>query len=442
MLALTGALACGGIVRIDGEARGGAGGGDGSNDATGASSRNGLGQNAAGNGTGDSADSMGGVGNDATGSGAHATGTGGHAATGGSSVTPGGGDAWGSGGSPTTGGTLPVGGWTGAGGTAQPACSGISFQSESVVVSPDMLILLDRSQSMSCSVPGGEDRWTAVKTGIAAFLMQPSAVGRSVGIEYFEPEESADAGTSCNAIDYQTPDVDVASLPQNAEPIVESLARHSPGGHTPTAAALIGAYDHLVNWQATHQGNQPVVVLVTDGEPDACGSVADVAHAVSVGAQSGIETFVIGLLDSGNSCNLDPNPANQKDLDTIARSGGSASAFIVDLQSGIEAELLKALGSFQLTAPPACHYELPPSSPVFTVNPSKIDVTYTSSGSTSPTTVPPVAGVAACDPKLGGYYLDDPSNPTKIDLCPATCDTIDAAQASVSIDLGCPAEGL
>src|SRR5262249_47187733 len=144
-----------------------------------------------------------------------------------------------------------------------------------------------------------------------------------------------------------------------------------------------------------------VVVLVTDGEPDACGSVADVANAASVGNQNGITTFVIGLVDSGHACSKDPNPTNQKDLDAIAKAGGSRSAYMVDLTNGAGTQLADALSAVQMTTPVQCRYQLLQGPGV---DPMKINVEYTPSGSARPTVLPSVAGEASCDPKQGGWY--------------------------------------
>ncbi len=45
---------------------------------------------------------------------------------------------------------------------------------------------------------------------------------------------------------------------------------------------------------------------------------------------------------------------------------------------------------------------------------------------------------AASCPASGGWYYDNPSAPTKLLLCPATCNTVKAdAKASVNILMGC-----
>ena len=43
----------------------------------------------------------------------------------------------------------------------------------------------DKSASMTCSIPTGGDRWTAMKDALTAFVSDPGASGLGVGIQYF-----------------------------------------------------------------------------------------------------------------------------------------------------------------------------------------------------------------------------------------------------------------
>jgi hypothetical protein len=48
-----------------------------------------------------------------------------------------------------------------------------------------------------------------------------------------------------------------------------------------------------------------------------------------------------------------------------------------------------------------------------------------------------VGGAAACDPNLGGWYYDNPNNPTEIILCPKSCEAIGGSKGNIRIELGC-----
>ncbi len=71
------------------------------------------------------------------------------------------------------------------------------------------------------------------------------------------------------------------------------------------------------------------------------------------------------------------------------------------------------------------------------IDPNQVKVEYTPGNGDPPITYDPVANEAACAGG-DGFYYDDPVNPTKVTLCPATCDTVQADEgASVVLLLGC-----
>ena len=61
------------------------------------------------------------------------------------------------------------------------------------------------------------------------------------------------------------------------------------------------------------------------------------------------------------------------------------------------------------------------------LNPSRVNVQIR--GSSGVIRVPGVADMSGCDAARGGWYYDDRARPTRVILCPASCD---AAQAEVS----------
>jgi hypothetical protein len=329
---------------------------------------------------------------------------------------------------PGTGGELPI--YDGGG-----QCAAIIERAE--LVASDLLFLMDRSESMSCAAPRGGTRWTQLKGALAAFVQREST--RAVGLEYFERETEADAGdagASCDPRKYQTPDVEIGPL--NGAAVVDSLDRHEPGGRTPTAAALTGAIAHAIEWDRANGSNRAAVALITDGEPDVCGSATDVADAAAAGLNDGVATFVIGLIDSGRSCAGDSAPANPKNLDAIAKAGGSRNAFVVDLAGAVEMEFINALGNLVFTGPLACRYKLPSLQGGLEPEPDKINVGYSVPGSERRMLSRVAKG--ACDPKQGGWYYDDASKPAEIALCPESCSAIDAQRGSVEILIGCPTQ--
>lgn len=76
-----------------------------------------------------------------------------------------------------------------------------------------------------------------------------------------------------------------------------------------------------------------------------------------------------------------------------------------------------------------------------TLDPKKVNVKYTPGGNGNPSSILNVPGGAAdCGPN-GGWYYDDPQNPSQIVLCPATCTVVQAdTQAKVEVLFGCETE--
>src|SRR5262249_19808269 len=149
----------------------------------------------------------------------------------------------------------------------------------------------------------------------------------------FTPQGGDPLQSSCDPYDYQAPDVEFAPLPAGATLIVNSLAAQAPSTDTPTVAALTGAINHAATWKADHGGPTLIVVLVTDGQPNACGSgaVADVVMVAQQGfMKAQIPTYVVGILSPGSMCTVDPNQPNQADLDAVAKAGGTDQSLVVD----------------------------------------------------------------------------------------------------------------
>jgi hypothetical protein len=83
-----------------------------------------------------------------------------------------------------------------------------------------------------------------------------------------------------------------------------------------------------------------------------------------------------------------------------------------------------------------CTFSLPEPPAGQSLDPDRVNFVFTPSAGAS-VTVPRVDGAAACGPS-GGWYYDDPANPTNIVVCPATCDALEAdPNGEVDIAFGC-----
>jgi hypothetical protein len=341
-----------------------------------------------------------------------------------------------------------VGSLSGAGslsGSAAPpgadggACASVSYQSQTVPV--DIFIMMDQSGSMTDMVTGPNgtmgQKWDFLKQAFTTFVEDPTSVGLGIGIQYFPipnvDDSSCDAGTYAVTNDPSAPPsgigVAIAPLPGNAMPIVDSLNAHTPGGQTPTVAALSGALQYAQTWIAQNPSHKVVVVFATDGSPHGCtNNTIDVAAGVAqaaVAASPSIPTYVIGVGSSLSS------------LNTIADAGGTGAALIVNTNQDVAAQFVAAMNAIRSSTSLPCTFTIPPSDGG-AVDIGKVNVVDAPDDGGAPVPLLQVSGETACDPASGGWYYDNPLAPSNIDLCPASCSVITTQTTTqVDIQLGC-----
>lgn len=251
---------------------------------------------------------------------------------------------------------------------------------------------------------------------------------------------------SCDATKYGTPAVPIAALPGNEAALFASLQQRVPLGRTPTAPALRGAVDQARSWAASHPGHRVVTLLATDGFPTECFAdtvmsdadvIEEVAAAARNGVAVGVPTFVIGVFTTD-----DIQAGARTNMDTVARAGGTDQSFIIDSSGNVAMEFLTALNQIRGTSL-SCDFQVPMADGSGRdVDYDKVNVELTADGTT--TRIPRVLTVTACDQARGGWYYDvNPgmADPTRITLCPASCDALASAQnVAVNIELGCQSE--
>jgi hypothetical protein len=309
----------------------------------------------------------------------------------------------------------------------------------------DIYVMYDQSNSMNCGVAGGGSRWDAVKTGFLGFVNAPEPKGLRVGIQYFGLPGIGDSGAdplypSCNASDYATPDVEIAPLPVNAVNLQRSLDAHLPQTTTPSQPALEGAIAHARAWGMGHPDHIPIVLLVTDGQPNGCAStvqgVANIAAAGLAGTPK-ILTYVIGIISPNVACDIDSFPPNRADLDTVAASGGTGAALLIDVGTDPVTQLVSKLKSVRASATLPCTYTIPASGDGGVGDLLKVNVDYTPGDGSSVQRFGFVHGASQCAGNMGWYY-DSPNAPTKITLCQAACNQVSSdPSGTVDVALGC-----
>ncbi len=240
----------------------------------------------------------------------------------------------------TTGGTNSSGGDDGG---TDPNCGVQNFTLQKGLP-PDLLIVLDKSGSMSDSPSsGGASKWDQVTGAINTTVMQLQGQIKW-GLEMFPHDNDCGVTTS----------VDVPIANNDAAAIASAIAGQMPNGSTPTTAAIQAGTQYL---STVTDSNPKYILLATDGEPNcaaamtggACmcpsgttaqganccvfGSVcfpcstlsaaggddtAGAEAAVTAAATAGVHTFVVGIA-------TDPG-ATTTVLNTMATNGGEAQA--------------------------------------------------------------------------------------------------------------------
>lgn len=335
-----------------------------------------------------------------------------------------------------------VGGATGSGG--MDACASEVF--DGVQVPLDMYVMLDKSSSMDSN-----GKWQNVTNALSTFFSDAGSAGIGVGLQFF-PLQSAnpppsscmtdqDCGQygpcfpmlniclgaanadSCEPMDYANPAEAIATLPMAASALQSRMNGESPdGASTPTGTALAGAREYATQWAAANPTHLTYILFATDGDPTGCSGDAQAEAAAAAAANPSVKTFVIGV---GPELGF---------LNGVAQAGGTGQAFLVDAGPNTTQQFLDALADIRNTG--ACSLQIPaPTDGV--PNYDLVNVTLVDSNDpNSRETIGRVAGVSACGPQ-GGWYYNDPQNPTIIELCPATCDRVRSQGLDVEVVLGC-----
>lgn len=294
-----------------------------------------------------------------------------------------------------------------------------SAVAEGELVPLDMLILLDRSGSMTTNA-----KWDSARTAIKGFADSVSG-SVNLGLTYFP----ATAGDDCNELSYQSPDVAILPLPANAADIKASLQAATTTGATPMRPAVEGTLLSITDHLAQHPLDQGILVLVTDGDPGGCtaNTITDVAAVAgdALIATPSIRTFVVGM-----------EGANFTNLDKVATAGGTVKSFDVGTGSSATQALVQALQQIRSESL-SCEYVLPvPEQGKLDYD--SVEVRFFEGGDAGTTkTFTKVDSADDCTP--ASFYYDDAKKPTKVILCPDACTDVKTADldAKVDIVLGC-----
>jgi hypothetical protein len=319
----------------------------------------------------------------------------------------------------------------------------------------NLYFMIDTSRAMMRDP--NDPRWDALVSGFTHFLHTSAASGFGMGFDSF-PEFSGrlDACTSrcnnncdcvmmcgcpcnyfgdpkwpcgrdllCDASGYDSPDVEIGPLPDNVQALSNELFHQTPAGPTIIRPALEGGFRHVASWEALHDGQRAVQVLLAGGPPSTFDCSSDtVADCVSAVASTSTKSYVIAF-------------DYDKDLLAPIAAAGGGLAFALSSQSDLVVQFTDVVQQIRRSEA-RCDYMLPPVDPnrsTFTV---EIKGPLTSS-SWSSSVVRQVQSRADCDGTGPQWYYDRPDNPTRIVTCRTTCDLLQRTpDASVSFHVACP----
>lgn len=273
-----------------------------------------------------------------------------------------------------------------------------------------------------------------------------NAIGKTCGTD---PDTNMDLGmcvtpaiseclatADCRPATYEAPATPIGELPGAQAALVSALgtAMPDPGGLTPSGPALQGAIDQASAWARAHPERQVVAVLATDGLPTLCEPVdiADVAALAAAGRMlnPAVSTFVIGVVGPADT----DAPAN---LNSVANSGGTARAFIVDTQGDVQTQFRDALNAIRASGL-SCELAVPEAEAGKTLDYGRVNVSF--DNGTGPTDLLSWPDVSGCGAEGGWYYDVQPEKgtPKRIIACPTTCTAFQQTDmGSVQIKLGC-----
>ncbi|HEX2870052.1 MAG TPA: vWA domain-containing protein [Polyangiaceae bacterium] len=315
--------------------------------------------------------------------------------------------------------------------TDDAVCAAQAYEGEAIPL--DIYIMFDQSGSMLNDV-GGLTRLDAVERATGTFLRDEASAAIRVGVGYFGFQPIGQ--TSCQPEDFATPSVPVTL---DHEAVLRSLAEREPTGETPTGAAIRGACGYAQAWKKANVGHSVVMLLLTDGEPKApmscstgacCPTLDDAVQAAADCRQGepAIPTYVLGVgpfLDN---------------LQQIAQAGGTEHAYLIGDQD-VEQQVLRALNSIRSAASIPCELRLPEPTGGTALDYGLVNVAYQDS-SCALSTIYNVPNDTSCDATAGGWYYDDPTAPTSVKLCGASCDQVSAPGGRLAFTVGCETEHL
>lgn len=298
----------------------------------------------------------------------------------------------------------------------------------------DIIFMLDWSQSM-----GGES-WAGTTAGLQTFFDDPLSAGIQAGLVFSPTVKPLGTDGPCNMDLFKVLDVPIAPLPQNSFLLTNAMPADAVGSPTPLWAALGGALMAATAYQDANPTHKVIVVMTGDGDYNSCKPTPESdlynINAISSWAKqaldyNGVRTYVMAVQSSTIVCGGSPTGCIER-LQQIAEAGGTNVVYDAQNISEFSEQMVEIRRAVL-----GCDFEIPDPPDGEFIVPNEVNFTYTPGGTDIPITLPRADNLADCgdDP---GWYFDNNTNPSKIIVCPASCNTIqNDPLAEVAAEFGC-----
>ncbi len=304
-------------------------------------------------------------------------------------------------------------------------CAEVSDTAEVGAQPADILIVIDNSGSMSLEAQ-------AVQQNMNAFSSQIFLANIDAHVAMISADISDDAGICVPQ-----------PLGSGACPVDDNLPSFlhivdSVGSNN----ALDKILQHYDAWSSIFRptASKHVVVVTDDDASMNAGTFHQMFQALDASlvgytfhAIASPEDPILACL-AQTSCCLTAADEGAEYIDLVAMTGGVFGNLCDQNFQPVFDQLSMAVIQ---GATLACEYDIPVPPDGMDFNPDQVNVEF-DDGAGGVLEIGRVDDAAACAGVADGWYYDDPVNPTRIIVCPQTCDQIQGfAGASVSIKFGC-----